>query len=351
MSVKAVLDYFHKGHQIEQGHLVELLQAEDPECQELLRKEADQVRREHVGDVVYFRGIIEFSNYCPRSCQYCGISRLNRKVKRYRIPPQVILDTAFWGARAGCGTMVLQSGEDHYYSVGLIADIIREIKKMGVAVTLSLGERQESDYRTWREAGADRYLLKLETSDPDLYARLHPGSSLADRLQALNILKALGYQVGSGFIWGLPGQSLEMIADDLLVLRSLEVDMAGTGPFIPHPGTPLANHPPGDVGLSLRALAVTRLILPQANLPATTALASLDHDGRRLGLTWGANVLMPNLTPTEYRRFYEIYPDKAEVADTPENLCRQSQDLVTSLGRLLEGANDGITIKLRDKHA
>lgn len=140
MSVKAVLDYFHKGHQLEQGHLVELLQAEDPECQELLRKEADQVRREHVGDIVYFRGIIEFSNYCPRSCQYCGISRLNRKVKRYRIPPQVILDTAFWGARAGCGTMVLQSGEDHYYSVGLIADIIREIKKMGVAVTLSLGK-------------------------------------------------------------------------------------------------------------------------------------------------------------------------------------------------------------------
>ncbi|NLW44222.1 MAG: [FeFe] hydrogenase H-cluster radical SAM maturase HydE [Syntrophomonadaceae bacterium] len=316
-----------------QQQLNTLLADDRPEVLEELRREADQVRWRWVGDKVHVRGIIEFSNYCIRSCHYCGLNRTNTRIQRYRIPLDEIVEVAREAVAMGLKTIVLQSGDDFYYTREMIADIVREIKATGAAVTLSVGERPAEDYRAWREAGADRYLLKFETSDPGLYKRLHPGTSLDIRLRCLRDLRELGYQVGSGFMIGLPGQTTEILARDLMLMRTLHLEMAGIGPFIPHPATPLSQAPAGDVTLSLKALALSRLLLPWAHLPATTALSSLDTDGRRLGLTGGANVVMPNITPPEYRRLYEIYPHKAEVKDSPQELYRATLKLIRELGR------------------
>jgi len=311
----------------------ELLDGDDRETLALLRPEADKVRRKWVGDAVHLRGIIEFSNYCSRNCAYCGINRHSQELRRYRMAPEAIIKIAQKAAGIGFRTVVLQSGEDFYYTAEVLAGVVREIKRTGMAVTLSVGERSPREYQVWREAGADRYLLKFETSHYGLYAWLHPGSSLEKRLGCLKELKRLGYQLGSGIIVGLPGQTMEMLADDLHLMRSLELEMAGIGPFIPHPGTPLGGFPAGSVTLGLKVLALARLLLPWAHLPATTALGSLHQDGWRLGLQGGANVLMPNLTPQEFRSLYEIYPQKKEVAGTPEQLYASLKQLVEQTGR------------------
>lgn len=300
-----------------------------------LRQEADEVRRRWVGEAVHVRGIIEFSNYCIRSCRYCGLNRSNEQLHRYRIPPDEIVETACEAAATGIKTIVLQSGDDFFYTREVISEMVQEIKKTGIAVTLAVGERPGEDYRAWREAGADRYLLKFETSDSGLYSRLHPGTSLDNRLKCLRDLKALGYQVGSGFMIGLPGQTADILAGDLMLMRSLQLDMAGVGPFIPHHATPLGREPAGKVSLALKVLALSRLVLPWAHLPATTALSSLEKEGPRLGLTGGANVLMPNITPPEYRRLYEIYPHKAEAADSPRDLYQATLELIYELGRFV----------------
>ncbi|MGE5397963.1 MAG: [FeFe] hydrogenase H-cluster radical SAM maturase HydE [Chitinophagales bacterium] len=333
MDLKYIIDYYHNNEVLEREHLIELLMDDSPETLKALRAEADRVRHLWVGDEVHVRGIIEFSNNCIRSCSYCGINRLNPNTNRYRIPPELIVETAYLVAAMGLKTLVLQSGDDFYYTGEILADVTREIKKTGMALTLAVGERSIQDLWLWREAGADRYLLKFETSNSELYARLHPGTDLQKRMSCLQRLRSLGYQVGSGFIVGLPGQTAETLADDIILLRSLHVEMAGTGPFIPHPGTVLAGYKTGSVDLALKVLALTRLMLPWAHLPATTALASLHPDGRKLGLTGGANVLMPNMTPLEYRRFYEIYPHKAEVIDPSEKLYEDTRTLIKDLGR------------------
>lgn len=310
-----------------------LLGDDHPQVLENLRREADQVRHRQVGDTVHIRGIIEFSNYCIRSCRYCGLNRSNEEIHRYRIPPDEIVETAREAAAMGLKTIVLQSGDDFFYTREVMADMVREIKKTGMAITLAMGERPAEDYRAWREAGADRYLLKFETSNPGLYSLFHPGTSLDIRLRCLLELRELGYQVGSGFMIGLPGQTAEILADDLMLMRHLQLEMAGVGPFIPHPATPLGVKQAGGVPLALKVLALSRLMLPRAHLPATTALSSLERDGRRLGLTGGANVLMPNITPLEYRKLYEIYPQKAEVTDTPWDLYKATLELINELGR------------------
>lgn len=328
-----IIEKYQAARALTGEELKALLSSEDGEVYEELRCEADRVRRQWVGDAVHLRGIIEFSNFCRRGCAYCGINRHNRGLPRYRMPPEEIVETARRAVKLGFKTVVLQSGEDPFYTTELLAEVVREIKKAEVAVTLSVGERPPEDYQAWREAGADRYLLKFETSDSRLYARLHPGCSLDQRLRCLRSLKELGYQAGSGNIVGLPGQSVDTLAKDLLLMRLLRLEMAGIGPFIPHPGTPLGGYPAGSVELTLKVLALARLMLPWAHLPATTALGSLQQDGRQLGLKGGANVLMLNLTPAEYRRLYEIYPQKAEAAEEPEQLYRQYRDLVEGLGR------------------
>ena len=312
--------------------LIDRLQARGQE-QEKLWAEADRIRKETLGEAVHLRGIIEFSNYCVRNCVYCGLRRDNRRLLRYRMSVEEILQAARIGTAAGYKTIVLQSGEDPWYDVDKICTIVREIKQMGVAVTLSLGERPKEELAQFRQAGADRYLLKHETIDPDLYARLHPRGSYRSRIGALYTLKELGYQVGTGIMVGLPGQGLETIAADILFMKEFAPAMVGIGVFIPHPNTPLGATPPGSVDITLNAVALTRLVLPDVHLPATTALATIDPKGGK-GTRAGANVIMPNITPLHYRRKYEIYPGKSRGARANHLTVREEiEDMIRGLGR------------------
>lgn len=313
--------------------LVELLQLEGDAMYALFSR-ADEVRRQHVGDGVHLRGIIEFSNICRMDCLYCGIRRSAKEIERYVMDPATIVATAQRAAQLGYGSVVLQSGEGDALRPELLADVVRQIKAATpLAVTLSVGERTYDEYALWREAGADRYLLRHETSDPALFARLRPGRQLAHRIQCLLDLRELGYQVGSGFMVGLPGQSVESIAADILLLRELEVEMAGIGPFIPSANSPLAGAPGGTVELTLKAVACTRLAIPDAHLPATTALGSIHPRGRQLGLHAGANVIMPNVTPGTYRENYQLYPNKICLREEPEHCAPCVQALIYAEGR------------------
>ena len=307
-----------------------------PGERDALFRAADEVRRRYVGDEVHLRGIIEFSNHCVRNCHYCGLRAANRSLPRYRMSPQEMVAIAERAAALGLGTVVLQSGEDPYWDAEKLAAVVREIKRRtGLAVTLSVGDRPREDYARWREAGADRYLLKHETADADLFRRLRPGTTLAGRLERLRDLRELGYQVGSGNMVGLPGQSLASLADDIVLLQELDVEMAGIGPFLPHPQTPLAGAQPGSVDLTLRVLAVARLALPWAHLPATTALGTADPEGRQKALRCGANVIMPNVGPTEYRPLYQIYPGKICLGDRAESCVACLHRMVEGLGRTI----------------
>lgn len=310
----------------------------EPGGRDALFRAADEVRRRYVGDEVHLRGIIEFSNHCVRNCHYCGLRAGNHSLARYRMTPSEMVAIAERAAGLGLGTVVLQSGEDPYWDAEMLAGVIWEIKRRaGLAVTLSVGDRPREDYARWGEAGADRYLLKHETADAELFRRLRPGTTLGGRLQCVRDLRELGYQVGSGNMVGLPGQTLASLADDIVLLQELDVEMAGIGPFLPHPQTPLAGAQPGSVDLTLRVLAVARLALPWAHLPATTALGTADPEGRQKALRCGANVIMPNVGPTEYRSLYEIYPGKICLGDRAESclvcLRRMVQDLGRTMGR------------------
>ena len=280
-----------------------------------LFKKADKVRKDYCGDEVHIRGIIEFSNYCSKNCLYCGLRRENRNVRRYRIKKEKVVDLALKIASFGIKTIVLQSGDDLCYRCESICEIISGIKKnVDIAITLSIGERPFEDYIAFKEAGADRYLLKQETTDFSLYEKLHPGQNLKKRLKILEYLKKSGYQIGAGNIVGLPAQTLKNLADDILLLRELDVDMAGIGPFIPQKDTPLKNSPPGDLNLTLRVLALSRILTKNSHLPVTTALATLDpREGQLLGLKAGCNVIMPDFTPEAYRKNYVIYDHKVKV--------------------------------------
>lgn len=321
------------GNTLSRDAVLTLLQA-GPADTEAVFAAADLVRSRNLGEEVHLRGIIEFSNCCVKNCRYCGLRRDNGKVPRYRLEPAEIIAAAREAAARGIKTIVLQSGEDPYYTADMLAGIIQRLKEeLAVAVTLSLGDRSREDYRLLRRAGADRYLLKHETADPGLFARLRPGTTLQGRLKRLYWLRELGYQVGSGNMVGLPEQTASILAEDILLLRELAVEMAGTGPFIPHPDTPLAGYPAGSLELTLKMLAVTRLVLPQTHLPATTALGSIHPDGRRRGLLCGANVIMPNVTPLAYRTRYQIYPGKTGRHTPPAEDVNAAKTLIQSLDR------------------
>lgn len=326
--------------------LLAWLKTEAPDALNALWAQADAVRREQVGDSVHFRGLIEISNRCERLCAYCGLRRPNRALPRYRMTLLEILESARLAVEIGCGTVVLQSGEDFSWTREEISEIIREIRSnFPVALTLSLGERTPEDLEAWRKAGADRYLLRFETSNRALLNWIHPPSRRQsfDRFDLLRHLKRLGYQVGSGVMVGLPGQRLADLAQDLRLFEEFDLDMVGIGPFIPHPDTPLgasgldANLSTDLVdpsGTALKALALTRLLLPHAHLPSTTALEVADPgQGRILGLTRGANVVMPNVTPAAYRRAYDIYPGKTAQRDDPRDLLAALCAKLHSIGR------------------
>jgi biotin synthase len=316
--------------------IISLLQTEDSDKTKQIFALADQIRLRYVGDEVHLRALIEFSNYCKRNCSYCGIRRGNSKLQRYRMAPDEIIDTAIQAGNLGYRTIVLQSGEDPWYKTDMLCHIIGSIKEnVDVAITLCIGELPRTDYEKLRQAGADRYLLKFETSDTQLYERLHPemDMTLENRLLCLTYLKELGYQVGSGNMVGLPGQSVESLADDVLLLEELEVEMAGIGPFIPHPDTPLSDFPAGRLDMVLKVLALTRIVTRITHLPATTAVGSIHPQGRQKALLCGANVIMPNVTPLKYRQYYEIYPNRICIKEEPADCYSCVKNIVMSLGR------------------
>lgn len=309
-----VIDKFIELHNLSKSEYMELLQyCEDQAAVRRLQEEAVKLRKQYYGIKVFTRGLIEFTNYCKNNCYYCGIRRGNPHVKRYRLSREEILGCCRQGYRLGYRTFVLQGGEDPYYTDERMAEIIRAIKKEfpACAITLSIGEKSYDSYRLFRDAGADRYLLRHETADESLYRSLHPAEmSLDNRKQCLFYLKELGYQVGAGFMVGPPGQTLSHIVEDLLFLQELKPEMVGIGPFIPHHDTIYANEKAGSVELTLYLLSVIRIMLPKVLLPATTALGTLDPRGREKGLSVGANVVMPNLSPVENRKQYELYDNK-----------------------------------------
>ncbi len=287
----------------------------------LLFERARAVRTRTKGNAVFLRGLIELSSICDRDCLYCGMRRGNPKVRRYAMDDGDILACAAMARDLGFGTVVLQAGEcARLWTRERMAGLIRRIKgETGQRVTLSLGERSEEDTAAWRAAGADRYLLRFETSDRELFARIHPGASAKGphpRLEQLLRMRSQGYEIGSGVMLGLSGQTLGSVADDLLALASLRLDMVGLGPYLAHPDTPLGregapSEVPVSVDFTCRCYALARLLLPEANIPSTTALSTLDPvQGRERGLTSGANVFMPNLTPAHLREGYQIYPGK-----------------------------------------
>lgn len=310
----AVLDRFFETHRLTEAEYAELLELrQDEETANLLREEALHLRRQYYGNKVFTRGLIEFTNYCKNNCRYCGIRSGNRNVRRYRLSEEDIMECCESGYELGYRTFVLQGGEDPYYTDEQMAAIIRRIKSRfpDAAVTLSIGEKSYDSYRRFREAGADRYLLRHETADEDLYRALHPQAmSLENRKKCLWNLKELGYQVGAGFMVGAPGQTSAHLAKDLVFLQELEPHMVGIGPFIPHHDTIYAEEKAGSVELTLFLLSVIRIMLPQVLLPATTALGTLDPLGREKGLAAGANVVMPNLSPVKNRKLYELYDNK-----------------------------------------
>lgn len=322
--------------------IIALLSLEGADVQRLFSA-ADQVRKQYCGEGVHLRGLIEFSNICSRDCNYCGLRRGNRRIRRYRMTPQEIIDVSVDVAGKGLQTIVLQSGEDPWYTAERMVEIIQGIKSQAdCAVTLCIGERSHADYLAMKEAGADRYLLRHETSNPELYHRLHPDMRLEDRVRCLRDLKAIGFQVGAGSMVGLPGQTIEDLANDALFIRDLEADMVGIGPFIPHPNTPLSDKPGGTLEMTLKMVAVVRIVTRNAHIPATTAVGSIDPFGRKKALMAGANVVMPNYTPVEYRVNYEIYPNKRCLTEDPSD----SRTWIESIRRVVaEGPGHSLKSK------
>lgn len=314
--------------------IVRLLELSDPGEIKMLFNAADIMRKRYAGDGIYLRGIVEFSNHCKRNCHYCGLRAPNRDVGRYRIPDDEIVSLADRISKAGCTTIVLQSGEDPYYDRQRLCTLIERIKKQtGLAITLSLGERPYEDFRAFKDSGADRYLLRHETSNESLYASLHKGYSLENRLQCLRWLKQIGYETGSGCIVGLPGQTTHDLARDILLLKEYDIDMIGMGPFIPHGSTPLAGHPPGDTTLVLKMIAAARLVTKDTNIPATTAIEVLDPLARKEAFSCGANVYMPVFTPQAYASEYEIYPGKNIAATAQGSVIKSYKEYFSSIGR------------------
>ena len=330
--IEHILEKARSSSDLRYEELVQLLSIPDEQLP-LLMQAADEVRQNSVGDEVHLRGIIEFSNYCRQQCCYCGLRAGHSTAGRYRLTYEQILDTAEAAAKTGYRTLVLQSGEDPAISPAFVADITREIKKLDVAVTLSCGERSYEVYKLWRQAGADRYLIKQETADPALYKSIRPGHTLAERLQCQKWLKELGYQLGSGCMIGLPGQNIQTLARDLQLMKELQADMSGMGPFIPHPETPLRFGTTGSISMTLKMLATARLYMPWILLPATTALASLHPEGRELALRAGANVIMPNVTPEAVRSLYQIYPGKLNTEDNMKDYYNRIRTIIESEGR------------------
>jgi biotin synthase len=333
---------------MEKQEILKWLRTEDEKELAKLWQMADEVRKKNVGDDVHLRGLIEISNICARDCGYCGISAGNTDLERYRMPEDEIMACAHEAVSFGYGTVVIQSGEDYGIDKDWMFHLIRRIKsETNLAVTLSLGERTDEELRTWKEAGADRYLLRFETSNRALFDSIHPPlpGEVSDRIALLRRLKEIGYETGSGVMIGIPGQTYDDLANDIIMFSTLDLDMIGVGPFIPHHATPLGKSDevkyasegeqvPNTEGMTYKVIALARLVCPLANIPSTTALATINTDsGRELGLSRGANIVMPNMTPRKYRAMYEIYPAKACIDETAADCRACMRRRILSIGR------------------
>jgi biotin synthase len=314
--------------------LVALLSITDQDELQALYDCAYFIKEQDVGKIAYFRGIIECSNLCIKDCYYCGIRKSNTNVERFQMDEKEIFKEAVWAYEAEYGSCVIQSGErqdEEYISmVERVVGRIKEATKGELGITLSLGEQTEETYRRWREAGAHRYLLRIETTNPELYAKIHPADHLLEeRKECLAALRRTGYQVGTGVMMGLPGQTMKDLANDILFLKRIDIDMVGMGPYIPHSDTPMGKEVPpyteeqnkAALELGLKMIAVTRIVLKDINIAAATALQALEYTGREQGLRCGANVIMPNVTETDYRPKYQLYDNKP-CTDENSSLCR-----------------------------
>jgi len=321
-------------HNLNRDELISLLK--DNSCNQSLFAAADQVREQYVGNEIHLRALIEFSNFCKNNCCYCGLRRDNKNIERYRIDEDTIFRLAEYAAgNMGLKTIVLQSGEDMFFTTERLCDIIRRIKKLDVALTLSIGEKSAEDYKAYKQAGADRFLLRIETTDKQLYINHDPGMSWDKRAECIRNLGLAGLEVGSGVLVGLPGQTIESYADDILFFKNINADMIGIGPFIPHPDTPLRNATKGSLETALKVMALTRLLLPDINIPATTAMETLAPNGQIRALQAGANVIMPNVTLTQFRKHYELYPGKSTTGYSPDKSLREVKNKIASIGRIV----------------
>lgn len=317
MNLKDIIEKLYKEHNADREELLFLLNNIDDENKELLIKRADETRRKYYKDSVYLRGLIEFTNICSRHCRYCGIRADNKNADRYRLTKEQILSCAHIGEKLGYRTFVLQGGEDPYFTDDIMADIISTIKEKhpDCAITISLGERSYESYEKMFKAGADRYLIRHETASRKLYEKLHPNASFDNRRKCLYDLRKIGYQIGSGFMIGLPGQTNKDLVEDLIFVKELNPEMCGIGPFIPQKDTPLKDEKGGTLEDTITMLAILRLLLPDCLIPATTSLGTIHPLGREMGIKAGANVVMPNLSPTDVREKYALYDGKICTGD------------------------------------
>ncbi len=333
LDYRTIIDAVAQRRNISPNQLAALLSTNDTEAVKILFEAAHAEANRVYGNKVFMRGLIEISNHCKKDCLYCGIRRSQVGVRRYRLTSEEILDCCEQGYALGFRTFVLQGGEDGWFDDDRMCDIVSEIRRAypSCAITLSLGERPRESYQRLFDAGANRYLLRHETADPQHYALLHPAEMSFDhRQQCLRDLWEIGFQVGCGFMVGSPFQTVQTLYEDLQLIRRLRPEMVGIGPFIPASGTPFAECPAGSVDTTLRLLAIIRLLHPVVLLPATTALGTLHPEGRELGILAGANVVMPNLSPRSCRSLYSIYDNKlssgSEAAETASDIrCRLSE--------------------------
>ncbi len=330
-----IIDTLQKNQNITLENLRFLLETQDKEVLEYLKHLARQTTLAIYDNHIYIRGLIEFTNICKNDCLYCGIRKSNTNAERYRLTKEDILSCCHTGYKLGFRTFVLQGGEDAYFTDELICDIVSSIKKQhpDCAVTLSIGEKAFESYQKYFDAGADRYLLRHETANETHYQSLHPSElSLENRKRCLKALKDIGYQTGCGFMVGSPNQTTETLYEDLQFIRSLQPQMVGIGPFIPHKDTPFADKPAGTLDKTLRLLSIIRLIHPHVLLPATTALGTIHPQGRELGILSGANVVMPNLSPSQVRKKYMLYNDKISTGEESAEGLKDLKQRMESIG-------------------
>ena len=335
-----LLSSFEYDNNINKKQLTQKEEESVKELKEYLRVKAREKADKIFGKYVFMRGLIEFTNYCKNDCIYCGIRKSNKNAERYRLNKEDILSCCELGYEIGFRTFVLQGGEDPYYNINIMSDIVEAIKNKfpDCALTLSIGEKEEEYYRVLKEKGADRFLLRHETSDNIHYSKLHPmDMSLDNRKECLRNLKKLGYQTGTGIMVGSPYQTLENIADDLVFMQEIKPEMIGIGPFLPHKDTPFANEKKGELELTLILISILRLIFPLALIPATTALGTIKEGGREMGILYGSNVVMPNLSPMDVRKKYLLYNDKIATGTESAEGVESLKNNMKNIGYILTG--------------